>query len=301
MTQLFNNEYFGIGLIVTIAFLTVLFIIVLVMALKDAKKRSGEIPEEKTDKIPSESFAFKEEEPKEELQVPEVEEEKVEIVPTIEENKEFGVKEEVVPPEIKEEVVEEKEESKEEADEFKTADFSFEDLKGTDSEEKEPTINIDFEALAESLKNELDAETKAAEEPKEEVGKEVKPEDLFDNNTSEIPSINLEELKKFANELQREEEKPLLQNEEDTIKIVDSANSSVNVYLNNKEEQKIVKEEKVYGPPVKMKVPTMEMPKFASVPSDSVKVNKIEPVGNKQEEVVAPSFENIENETFSLK
>ena len=38
MTQLFSNEYFGIGLIITIAFLTILFIIVLIMALRDARK-----------------------------------------------------------------------------------------------------------------------------------------------------------------------------------------------------------------------------------------------------------------------
>ena len=59
MTQLFSNEYFGIGLIITIAFLTILFIIVLIMALKDAKKRKNEevVKEEKEKNT---DFAFQE-------------------------------------------------------------------------------------------------------------------------------------------------------------------------------------------------------------------------------------------------
>ncbi len=288
MTQLFNNEYFGIGLIVTIAFLTVLFIIVLIMALKDAKKRSEEI-QEKDDKIPSESFAFKEEEPKQELQIPEVEEEKVEIVPTIEE-KEVPIAEASVTstPEIKEEV----EIKEENVDDFKTTDFSFADLKTAEEEVKEPTVNIDFAALAESLKNELDAEVnkESATEGKEEI----KAEDVF-TKEEDIPAINLEELKRFASELQAEE-KPLLENEEETIKVEN--NTTDNVYL-NKEEEKVVKEEKVFEP-VKMKVPDIVMPKFASAPN-GIKVEKVEPVEDKKEEVNTPSFENIENETFSLK
>lgn len=298
MTQLFNNEYFGIGLIVTIAFLTVLFIIVLIMALKDAKKRSKEmeVPEE-APKTPSESFAFKEEAPKEDLSISENKEEKVEIVPTVPLEKE-----EIVAPLVEEpveltptETPAEPVEEKKELDDFKTADFSFEDLKEKEvSAEKEPTVNIDFEALAESLKTELDKETR--EEPKKE---EVAPTNLFDSKTSEIPSIDLDELKRFANELQTEEEKPLLENKEEEIKVVeDNTNTPAPVYLNS--EEKVVKEEKVFEP-VKMKVPTMEMPKFASAPANSVKVSKVEPVEDKKEEVITPSFESIENETFSLK
>ena len=80
-------------------------------------------------------------------------------------------------------------------------------------------------------------------------------------------------------------------------------NNKDNLYINN-EESKVIKEEKVYGAPVKLKVPNIEMPKFASAPKDSVRVTNTEPVLNHKEEEPkydTPNFENIENETFSLK
>lgn len=305
MTQLFSNEYFGIGLIITIAFLTILFIIVLIMALKDARKnkQSEEVVKEAKEE-PTADFAFKEESPEEKVEIslpdnvvlaPAEEEVKEEVapvapeVPTIEEVS--PVEEVKTPEEVKEE------------EEFKTADFSFGDLnKEQAAVENEPTVNIDFEALAESLKSELEKENK--EEVKESVNSvEVTPADVFTANETkdETPvqnnqdyNANLEELKSFANELVSDldiNKEPVLTNEEETIKVEESV----------PEENKVVKEEKVVTP-VKMKVPTIEMPKFAAVPKDSVKVSTVEPVEDKKEEVVAaPTFDTIENETFSLK
>ncbi len=321
MTQLFSNEYFGIGLIITIAFLTILFIIVLIMALKDARKnkQSEEVVKEAKEE-PTADFAFKEESPEEKVEIslpdnvvlaPAQEEVKEEVapvvpeVPTIEETHQV---EEV--PQVEE--VKTPEEVKEE-EEFKTADFSFGDLnKEQAAVENEPTVNIDFEALAESLKSELEKENK--EEVKESVNSvEVTPADVFTTKEvkEEVPvqnnqdyNANLEELKSFANELVSDldiNKEPVLTNEEETIKVEPASNNDAPVTLLNNEENKVVKEEKVVTP-VKMKVPTIEMPKFATVPKDSVKVSTVEPVEDKKEEVVAaPTFDTIENETFSLK
>lgn len=315
MTQLFSNEYFGIGLIITIAFLTILFIIVLIMALKDARKnkQSEEVVKEAKEE-PTADFAFKEESPEEKVEIslpdnvvlaPAEEEVKEEVapvvseVPTVEETPQ--VEEVKTPEEVKEE------------EEFKTADFSFGDLnKEQAAVENEPTVNIDFEALAESLKSELEKENK--EEVKEIVNSvEVTPADVFTTKEvkEEVPvqnnqdyNANLEELKSFANELVSDldiNKEPVLTNEEETIKVEPTSNSDAPVTLLNNEENKVVKEEKVVTP-VKMKVPTIEMPKFAAVPKDSVKVSTVEPVEDKKEEVVAaPTFDTIENETFSLK
>ena len=299
MTQLFSNEYFGIGLIITIAFLTILFIIVLIMALRDARKnrQSEEVVKEAKEE-PTADFAFKEESPEEkvEISLPDnvvlapAQEEVKEEVPTVEETSQV-VEEVKTPEEVKEE------------EEFKTADFSFGELNKEQAVvENEPTVNIDFEALAESLKSELEKENK--EEVKENVNNvEVTPADVFTAKEvkEETPgqnnqdyNANLEELKSFANELVSDldiNKEPVLTNEEETIKVEESVAA----------ETKVVKEEKVVTP-VKMKVPTIEMPRFAAVPKDSVKVSTVEPVEDKKEEVVAtPTFDTIENETFSLK
>lgn len=196
--NLYMSEYFGVGLIVTITILASLFIIVLIIALRDAKKfqeKDESVKVLESNEV-TDNFAFKETEPTVALNV------NNEVVNKLENDDEIEI------------IREDKKE-----DEFKTADFNFKSLNETIDED--PTVKIDFEALASSLK-----ESFSGDNVGETVSKVVEEKPVFDSS-AQSDDLTFTSLLNLANNDSKSEgvesnnSKPLPNIEDSSLKVVD--------------------------------------------------------------------------------
>ena len=253
--KLYMNEYFGVGLITVIVILASLFILVLILALRDAKKST-----EKDESVKvlesneyNDNFAFKETEPHTALEV----------------NKEVAKESDDKDDEIK--IIREDEKE----DEFKTVDFNFKDVHET--VDSEPTMNIDFNALAASLEDSL----KSDDEGSNLV---VNEEPVFDGSRNSNSELSVDSLLNMASDAPTASPKSV--NDNYTMFKENEQFSSVNVTpkVNKVEEEP------------KLKVVDIEMPELSPSIDDLPEKKEQEP-----QEIQFASFKNMENETFKIR